>query len=119
MMRERAEEIDDSFLSLLAANLQQAERAKVTAAVRRLRAIYEEAVKILQEDMPADLKLLNQLLTATDEATTRQLLKDNRNLLTREFVEALKPIEAEMRENGQPELADRIKSLRGQITLMV
>jgi hypothetical protein len=118
LLRDRAAEIDETFLSLLAANLQQAERAKATAAARRLRSIYEQAVAILQEGMPADLKLLNQLLSAPDEATTRQLLKDNRNLLTREFIDALKPIETEMRENGQPELADRIKSLRGQITLM-
>jgi hypothetical protein len=117
-LAEHADEIDESFLAILAANIQQAERAKATAAVRRLRTIYEHAVAILQEDLPPDLKLLNQLLSASDEATTRQLLKENRSLLTREFIDALRPIEAEMRENGQNELADRIKSLRGQITLM-
>ncbi len=117
-LREHADDIDESFLAILGANIQQAERAKATAAARRLRAIYEQAVAILQEDMPPDLQLLNKLITAPDEATVRQLLKENRVLLTREFIDALKPIEAEMRENGQAELADRIKSLRAQITLM-
>jgi hypothetical protein len=69
--------------------------------------------------MPPELQLLNQLLTAPDEATMRQLLKENREMITREFVDSLKPIESEMRENGRPELADRIKSLRAQMTLMV
>jgi hypothetical protein len=68
--------------------------------------------------MPEDLQLLNQLLTAPDEGAVRQLLKENRALVTREFVESLKPLEAEMREGGRPEIADRIKSLRAQMTLM-
>jgi hypothetical protein len=117
-LREHIEEIDDTFLSFLVANIQQAERAKATAAVRRLRAVYDQAVKILQESMPADLQLLNQLLTAPDETATRQLLKENRAMVTPEFVESLKPLEAEMRESGRTELADRIKSLRAQMTLM-
>lgn len=118
-LRERREEIDETFLALLVANIQQAERAKATAAVRRLRKVYEEAVAILQEQMPPELQLLNQLITAPDEAAVRQLLKDNRSLITRDFVDSLKPIEAEMREGGRPELADRIKALRAQMTLMV
>jgi hypothetical protein len=117
-LREHIDEIDETFLSFLVANIQQAERSKATAAVRRLRKVYDEAVKILQESMPADLQLLNQLLTAPDEATMRQMLKDNRATITPEFVESLKPLEAEMREGGRTELADRIKSLRAQMTLM-
>jgi hypothetical protein len=117
-LREHIEEIDDTFLSFLHANIQQAERAKATAAVRRLRSVYDQAVKILQESMPADLQLLNRLLTAPDEAAVRQLLKENRAAITPEFVESLKPLESEMRESGRAELADRIKSLRAQMTLM-
>ena len=101
------------------ANIQQAERANATAAVRRLRSVYDQAVKILQESMPPELQLLNQLLTAPDEATVRQLIKENRNLVTREFVDSIKPLEEEMRASGRTELADRLKSLRAQMTLMV
>jgi hypothetical protein len=117
-IRENIEEIDDTFLSFLVANIQQAERAKATAAARRLRQVYDQAVRILQESMPPELQLLNQLLTAPDEAAARQLLKDNRAMITPEFVESLRPLEGEMRETGRVELADRIKSLRAQMTLM-
>ena len=118
-LREHIDEIDDTFLSFLLANIQQAERANATAAVRRLRSVYDQAVKILQESMPPELQLLNQLLTAPDEATVRQLIKENRNLVTREFVDSIKPLEEEMRASGRTELADRLKSLRAQMTLMV
>jgi hypothetical protein len=117
-LRAHIEDLDETFLAVLAANAQQAERNNAKAAARRLRSVYEAAVKILQENMPQDLRLLNQLLSAPDEASTRQLLRENRDLLTQEFLDTLKPLEAEMREGGRPEIADRIKSLRAQITLM-
>lgn len=119
VLREHIEDVDEAFLSLLAANAQQAERSNATAAARRLRQIYELAVSVLRENMPQDVRLLNDLLGAPDEAATRQLLKDNRSLLTKEFVDALRPIEAEMREGGRADVADRIKSLRAQISLMM
>ncbi|RIK53406.1 MAG: hypothetical protein DCC57_08370, partial [Chloroflexi bacterium] len=119
VLREHLEEVDETFLSLLAANAQQAERSKATAAARRLRQIYDLALAILQEQMPQDLRLLNDLLNAPDEAAVRQLLKDNRSLLTKEFVDALRPIETEMREAGRGEVADRVKSLRAQVALML
>lgn len=118
-LRQHADEIDEDFLAFVAANIQQAERAKATAAVRRLRSIYEAALALLQENLPPELNLLNQLLTAGDDATVRRLVQENRTLVTRDFVESMKPLEQEMRDAGQKELADRIKTLRGQIALMV
>lgn len=119
VLREHAEEIDETFLALLAANAQQAEHSKATAAARRLRQIYELAVSILQENMPQEIRLLNSLLSAPDETQLRQLIKENRSLLTKEFVDTLRPIENEMREAGRTDVADRIKSLRAQISLMM
>lgn len=118
-LRENSELIDESFLALLAANIQQAERAKATGAVRRLQKIYEQALAIFQEQLPEDLQLLNQLLAAPDETTVRQLLKDNRGLLDREFLDAVSGLETEMRANGRVDIADRLKTLRGQIALML
>lgn len=118
-LRENMEVLDENFLALIAANMQQAERSKATGAARRLRTIYEKALAILQENLPDDLRLLNQLISAPDEAALRTLLKENRPKLTREFVESLKPIEEEMRQNDRKEIADRIKSVRAQITLMM
>lgn len=118
-LQENADAIDEGFLSFLAANIQQAERNNATAAARRLRQIYEFAVAVIQDRLPENLRLLNKLLSAPDEATVRQLLKENRDMLSREYLESLKALETDMRDNDQAELANRIKSLRGQIALMI
>ncbi|MFN8494231.1 MAG: CpXC domain-containing protein [Caldilineaceae bacterium] len=118
-LRELADYIDENFLNVLAANIQAAQRNNSTAAVRRLQQIYEQALAIVQESMPDEMRLLNQLLTAPDKATTNKLLQENRKFLNKDFVETLKELEGQMREGGRPEIADRLKSLRAQITLMI
>ena len=118
-LREFADYIDENFLNVLAANIQAAQRNNSTAAARRLQQIYEQAMAIVQESMPDEMRLLNQLISAPDKATTNKLLQENRKFLTKEFVETLKELEGQMREGSRPEIADRLKSLRAQITLMI
>lgn len=119
VLREHADAVDEVFLSLLAANIRAAEQKGATAAARRLSQVYKQAIEIAQERMPADMRLLNQLLSAPDDATARQLLRDNRSLLNRDFVDNMKALEEDMRKNGRAEIADRMKALRGQIALMI
>ena len=118
-LREFAEYIDENFLGVLAANIQAAQRNNSLAAARRLQKVYEQAMAVVQESMPPQMQLLNQLLTAPDKAALNQLLQEHRNLLNREFVETLKELEGQMRQSNRQEIADRIKSLRAQISLMV
>ncbi len=118
-LREYADAIDEVFLSLLAANIQQAEQNNATFAVKRLRSIYDAAMRILQESMPEDVRLLNELLMAEDEAQVRTLLKENRNMLNQEFVSALRELEERFQQEGSAEMAGRIKRLRGQVSLML
>ncbi|MDQ3249121.1 MAG: CpXC domain-containing protein [Chloroflexota bacterium] len=118
-LREYADYIDETFLSVLAANIQAAQRNNSTAAARRLQQIYAAALAIVQENMPDEMRLLNQLLSAPDKAALHKLLQENRSVLNKEFVETLKQLEGQMREGGRQEISDRIKSVRAQITLMM
>ena len=118
-LRELAEYIDEPFLALVVSSIQGAERNNSAAAARRLRQIYEYAMEIVQESMPAEMRLLNQLLSAPDRAGLIKLLQENRGMLNKEFIEVLKNAEEQMRSGNRNETADQIKSLRAQITLMV
>ena len=118
-LRARADQIDEAFLAILAETIRTAEQNGATAAARRLTRVYEQAIGILQEQMPADMRLLNQLLTAPDDATARRLLRENRSLVNPEFLANMDAIEGQMRESGRLEVANRIKPLRGQVALML
>lgn len=118
-LRQFGDYIDETFLAILASNIQAAQRNNSTAAARRLQQVYEAAVGIVQENMPDEMRLINELLSAPDKAALNRLLQENRPKLSKEFVSSLKVLETDMRDNNRGELADRIKALRAQITLMV
>ncbi|MBW7884591.1 MAG: CpXC domain-containing protein [Caldilineaceae bacterium] len=118
-LREYADYIDENFLGVLAASIEQAGRSKATAAARRLKTIYDKAVSILEEQMAPDVRLINQLLNAPDAAAQRKLLESNRDVLSKEFVSSLRELEKDFRDRGATDVADRLKSIRGQAALML
>lgn len=118
-LQENADQVNEMFLALLATNIKQAEQNNATFAVQRLRTIYTKAIAMIEERMPPELKLLNQLLGAPDEGTLRRLMQDNRSQFSQEFIEAMKTLETRFHAEGNNTLASRVRSIRGQATLML
>jgi hypothetical protein len=118
-LRQYADAIDETFLSLLAGNIERAERSNATAAARRLREIYDAALDILQERMPPEMRLINQLVNAQDKGAVRKLLEENRSLIDSNFVEALRQLEDDFRGRNAVDVADKLKSVRAQAQLMM
>ncbi len=117
-LRENAEFIDEMFLSLLVANIQQAQKNNSKGAVRRLQDVYNATMEMLQEGLPPELQFINRLLgVATDKAALNGMLEENRPMLTPALVEAMRAMESEMRQSGRTELADRVKQVRAQVAL--
>jgi len=118
-LNENADLIDENFLGLLAANIQRAEQSKAMAAATRMRKIYDMALSVMQAQMSPELRLINDLINAPDQKTQRKLLEENRSLLDRAFVDALKELEEDFRQRQGNEIADRLKSIRAQASLML
>ncbi|MCB9137158.1 MAG: hypothetical protein H6642_02280 [Caldilineaceae bacterium] len=115
---EYADYIDETFLALLGSQIQSAEEKGATAAVRRFTQIYEAAVGVLEANMPDDIRLLNNLLSARDEGEMRALINENREMITPELVETLGAFEQQARAGGQIEIANRVRSLLSRLKLM-
>jgi hypothetical protein len=84
-----------------------------------MRKIYDAAVDMLQEEMAPDVRLVNELLNAPDQNARRKLLEENRSVLSRDFVEALRQLEDDFRSRQATDVADRLKSIRAQAALML
>ena len=118
-LRENADLLDETFLGVLAANIQRAEQGKATAAAARMRKIYDMALNVMQTQMSPELKLVNDLINAPDQKAQRKLLEENRTMLSREFIEALRQLEEDFRQRQGADIADRLKSIRAQASLML
>lgn len=111
--------IDQNFLSVLAANLQQAERQGATAAVKRLQVVWDAALGLIQQEAPPEVRLVNNLINAEYPGETRKILKENRELVTVELVDMMSELVNELETEGNADVAARLRQIRAQAQLMV
>ncbi|MDW8318926.1 MAG: CpXC domain-containing protein [Anaerolineae bacterium] len=115
---ERADLIDETFLSVLAANLQEAERRRADQALEKLQAVWDAVMEIVEQSAPPEVALINRLLAADYPRQTRQILAENKAMLTDQFMEALDALASQMEANGDAQVARRLRQIRSQAQLM-
>jgi hypothetical protein len=115
---ERAAYIDQNFLTVVSANLQEAEKRGATAAMRRLQEVWDAAVNMINQASPPEVRLVNQLLLAEYPGETRKLLAENRELVTADFIEALSELAEQMEAENVADMATRLRQIRSQAQLM-
>ena len=108
LARRRITEVDDAFLNVLGANLEEAHRAGNEEALSALREIWNVVIGLMEEAMPPELRLINRLLAAEDEGQIERLLEGSRNLVTQRMAQFIEQSEAEAREEGDSETAERL-----------
>jgi len=121
-VREHAEEIDDVFLAVLSANMQEAEKRGAKAAVERMAMIYDEIMALMEESMPPEVQLINDLLRAPYPEGTRAFLQEHRAEITPEVIELMGHLADDMAQREGPEsgqTAKRLRDIRAQATLLV
>jgi len=111
LARRRFEELDQAFLNLLTANLEEARAANNEEAVRSLQALWGLVLRLMEESLPPELQLLNRLIVAEDDAEIDRLLQDNRGLVTERLVRVIEQAGANVREEDESETAERLASL--------
>jgi hypothetical protein len=119
-VREHAAELDNTFMVVLSANMQEAQRRGRKASFERMATIYEEIMAMVEEGMPSEVRLINELLRVPYPDGTRALLKEHQAEVTPEFLQLLDqmiadlPARAEQAESAEEkqELTDSAKRLR-------
>lgn len=112
--RKRLDEINDAFFVILSANIQRAEAENREDAVLALQQVADMVVAMLEDRLPPQVRLINRLLNASYPDDTRQLLEDEREILTPEFLSALDQVIAELEQAGNNEVADRMREIKKQ-----
>ena len=122
--RERIDEIDDVFMSVLAANMERAEREHNAVLLERFEMVYDEVMFMVEDGLPPEVQLINNLLRAPYPDGTREFLLEHRAEMTPEVLELMNAMAADMaqRESESPEFANtakRLRDVRTQAMLMV
>jgi hypothetical protein len=117
--RRHLNEIDEAFLNVLSANLQQAHERKDERALEALREVWDAVMGLMEEAMPPELRLINRLVEAEDDEEIDRLLEESRNLVTEPMAQFAEETEARAREEGDTETADQMarvaEKMRGML----
>jgi len=113
-LRERKEEVDVLFLSVLGAALRSAQERGEAEEVQRLEAINEAALTILQEDLPPELRFVNDLLAAEYPEETQKLLQERQAEWTAELPKVLSMLADDLKAQGRAQTAQRLRGIRTQ-----
>ncbi|MDX1994480.1 MAG: CpXC domain-containing protein [bacterium] len=114
MIRANLSVIDDTFMAVLTANIQEAERQGEAAASNRLRMIYNRVVAIMQENMQPELVFVNQLLSADTDEDARAMISEYAREFGPELLEVMDAVSEVLTAQGNQSLNDRLSMLRAE-----
>jgi hypothetical protein len=114
-VQQHADELDDAFMYVLSARLSEAEQKGRKQEFQALNEIQEAIISLMQEQMPPEIQLINELVYAETPEIQNKLLDENRDLLSPELVEMLNQIMAQAKESGQPDLDGRLQAIKAAI----
>lgn len=116
MLVDNAAMLDDDFMNVLTANVQEAQRRNDPQVEQRLRQIYEMTVGLLQQQMSPELRFINDLLTADDEAAMNTIIEENIANYDAEILQVLEAVEQVLAAQGQQDAIARLATIREALT---
>ncbi len=118
-IRSHLEQIDDTFLAVVQANIQAAEQAGDTRSAERLTLVLDRVLELLRSSAPPQIRLINDLITADSDEEARQLLAEHAPVFGPELIEIMDAIQADLDEHNQPDSARRVRALRDMAAQLV
>ena len=117
-VRQNLPYIDQTVISVLLSNIDNAEKRGAKAAAQRLRDLWEMINKQMEETIPPELHLLYLLTDAEYPEQTREILRQHKDQVNAEFLTFLKEsIQAIEKEAAtDPERGDVVRHLRNVLT---
>jgi len=112
VIRQNLQAFDYTFMQVLAANIQEAERQGDINAAARLKSVYERIVNILQEAMPPELRFINELLSTQSETDALALIHERAGDFGETLLEAMDVVEQQLAGRGEPGLVQKLAFLR-------
>lgn len=112
--RQHLDEIDDAFFAVLTANMRYAETEKRNDLVQALQGLANVVLGLLEERLPPNVRLMNQLLNTAYPEGTGQLLERQREVLTPDFIASLDQLITDLEQAGNLEVANHVRQVKSQ-----
>lgn len=110
---ENLAQFDDIFLSMLVANIEEAEKKRKEDVLNKLTGLYQLIMNALQEQMPPEMRFLNQIMSQYQSPEgAKALLEQNTDKITPMFIELLTHLAADFSIKRQENMATVIAEIK-------
>lgn len=106
--------LDDTFMAVLSANIQESERRGDLNASARLKLIYERVMETLRDNMQPELRFINDLLSAETDEEASALLAEQGAAYGTALLEMMGAVEDVLAQRGDSDMLQKLLFLRQQ-----
>lgn len=104
--------INDAFMYVLSAEIGRAEEANDQERFEKLGSLRDLLTSDPEGQAPPEIQLLNQLVRAESEDEMRQLVEENREMVSPDLVAVIEALQEQAGTTGQQELIDRLDRVK-------
>lgn len=119
LLEANADLVDEDFMAVLAANIQEAERRRDVTTQSRLKVIYDKVLQLLRSQMSPELSFINDLIAARDEAEFQKILEENRGKFDGTLLKTAAAVEDLLIAQGQTVAVERLNKIRPELEKLV
>lgn len=119
MARSHLSELDDTFMYLLQLQFREAEQQENLPLLQKLQQLVDILSQISEESLPPEMRFVRRALAISDAAQLQEFLQSSRAFLRPEMLEFLEALEQEVRENGEPQVAEKLAQLRAKVQELI
>jgi hypothetical protein len=106
------EKIDDAFMYLLSASIAKAEQEGQSVHALALRNVQSLIMNEVEQQAPPEIQLMNRLIRAESEEEQRQILADNPQAASPQFLEMVTMVIGEVEAAGEEALVERLRQVQ-------
>ena len=111
-IRPRLDQLDDTFLAVLQANIQAAEQQQNIELTARLKLVLERVLSILRESAPPQIRFINKVMSAETDEAAQELIEAEAAQFGGELLALMDAIAEDLEASDQPQTAARLRALR-------
>ena len=111
-LMENAEQVDDAFMSVLVARMNEADQKQDLAQFQALNEIHNLIYAQMERTLPPHVQLLNQLVRSESPEEQVQLLDENADFISEDLIQLIDQVMEQADGRGQDDLNGRLQSVK-------
>ncbi len=111
-LAENVQKIDDAFMAVLTARMNEAEQKNDMDQFRALNEIHSLIYAQMERTLPPHVQLLNQLVRSESPEEQAQLLDENEEYVSDDLIQLIDQVMEQAGERGQDDLNGRLQSVK-------